>query len=407
MLRTFVNRAALHHARAHLLSEAWCRDYDGAVVTHVEGLLGQTLAEDARAQAYLSQKHGGLGFQSMQDRRLGAYVGSWYACLHEVCCEVGATTLRSFTDACPQTSHSVCAASVQAGEGPDALLKVTAEAQAGVQKRLVKARTVWKRNVLLNALPPEQAAQLRSASGAGAGSWLLPPTGPENQLANPHFLTAVALRLRLPPPPGSSGSCSHRRPGGQPCGVDLCADPAHPLVCPVGGSTCVRHDAVRDWLAAWLKARGAAGVATEQWVPAWDRPRRDGYGVEAARLDVAFADPVGGMLYIDVSDTSAACGAGTPEGRNRATRNGAAAAAMEERKHRRYPGGGLVPFVLEAHGRLGLEAQSLLRRWAADDADLCAARQALAATLQRANADAYVSAVRPFTASFRAARAGA
>ena len=118
LLRTFVNGAALPHARAHLLSEAWCRDYDGAVVTHVEGLLGQILAEDARAQAYLSQKHGGLGFQSMQDRRLGAYVGSWYACLHEVCFEVGATTLRSFTDACPQTSHSVCAASVQAGEGP-------------------------------------------------------------------------------------------------------------------------------------------------------------------------------------------------------------------------------------------------------------------------------------------------
>ena len=100
----------------------------------------------------------------MQDRRLGAYVGSWYACLHEVCCEVGATTLRSFTDACPQTSHSVCAASVQAGQGPDALLKVAAEAQAGVQKRLVKARVMWKRNVLLNALPPEQAAQLRSAT---------------------------------------------------------------------------------------------------------------------------------------------------------------------------------------------------------------------------------------------------
>ena len=262
--------------------------------------------------------------------------------------------------------------------------------------------------VLLNALPAEQAAQLRSAKSAGAGSWLLPPTRPENQLANPHFLTAVALRLRLPQPPGSSERCSHRRPGSQPCGVDLCADPAHPLVCPVGGSTCVRHDAVRDWLAAWLKARGAAGAATEQWVPAWDRPRRDGEGVEAARLDVAFADPVGGMLvYVDVSVTSAACGAGTPESRNKATHNGAAVAAMEEHKNRRYPGGGLVPFAFEAHGCLRLEAQSLFRRWAADDADLCAAKQALAATLQRANADAYVSAVRPFTASFRAARAGA
>ena len=108
LLRIFVNGAALHHARAHLLSEAWCRDYDGTVVTHVEGLLGQTLAEDTSAQSYLSQKHGGLEFQSMQDRRLGACVffpGT--RAFTKSCCEVGATTLRSFTDACPQTSHSV------------------------------------------------------------------------------------------------------------------------------------------------------------------------------------------------------------------------------------------------------------------------------------------------------------
>ena len=82
--------------------------------------------------------------------------------------------------------------------------------------------------------PSRQPSCVLLRSGAGAGSWLPPPTGPENQLANPHFLTAVALRLGLPQPPGSSGRCSHRRPGGQPCGVDLCADPAHPLVCPVG-----------------------------------------------------------------------------------------------------------------------------------------------------------------------------
>ena len=87
-----------------------------------------------------------------------------------------------------------------------------------------------------------------------------------------------------------------------------------------------------------------------------DRLWRDGEGVEAARLDAAFADPVGDMLFVDVSVASAACGAGTPGGRNRATRDGAAAAAMEERKHWRYPGGVLVPFVSEAHGRLGFEA---------------------------------------------------
>eukprot|EP00959_Pyramimonas_sp_CCMP1952_P035950 752781-Pyramimonas_sp.AAC.1 len=57
--------------------------------------------------------------------------------------------------------------------------------------------------------------------------------------------------------------------------------------CHVGGGTIARHSSVRDWLAAWLRARGANGVDTEQYVPAWDRDLPDGT-VEAARLDVTY-----------------------------------------------------------------------------------------------------------------------
>ena len=89
----------------------------------------------------------------------------------------------------------------------------------------------------------------------------------------------------------------------------------------------------------------------------------------------------------------ASLGADTPAGRNRAARDGAAAAASEERKHARYPGPALTAFALEALGRAGKEAQALLRTWARGDAEaLAAARQSLAATLQRGNAEAFRSA---------------
>ena len=166
-----------------------------------------------------------------------------------------------------------------------------------------------------------------------------------------------------------------------------------------------RHDCVRDWLASWLKQRGAAGVATEQFVPAWDRVAQDG-ATEAAKLDVAFADPTAGTVYVDVVVTDAAAGAGTPAGRSRARHDGAAAAAAEEKKHRRYPGPALVAFALETLGRLGAETQGLLRTWSAGDAAaLCDARQSLSVVLQRWNAEAYRASVLPRSALGRRARA--
>ena len=211
-------------------------------------------------------------------------------------------------------------------------------------------------------------------------------------MADAHFHPALALRLQLPAPAGASATCLRRREDGALCGADLAATPGHCLGCHVGGGTSHRHDGVRDWLAGWLQARGATGVGTEQFVPAWDRARADG-SVEAARLDVVFTDPAAGVSCVDAVVTDAALGADTPAGQSRAVRDGAAAAAAEERKHRRYPGPALTAFALEALGRAGAEAQALLRTWARGDAAvLAAARQSLAATLQRGTAEAFRSA---------------
>ena len=406
LLRTFVNGAALHHARANLLDAAWCRAYDAKVADHLADLLGRELPSHALEQAFMRLRDGGLGLQSLAARRLLAYVGAWQACLADVCSELGADSLESFAAGCPETWAAASSAGRQLGVAADAWLRASAEPLQGAQKALLSPVQTEHRQLLLNALPPQRAAQLRSASGAGAGSWLLPPTTLAHCLADPHFLTAVALRLQLPPPPQASSKCLRCRPDGTPCGADLSNDPVHPCGCQIGGGTVTRHDCVRDWLAAWLKQRGASGVATEQFVPAWDRMGQDG-ATEAAKLDVVLADPTSGVLYVDVVVTDAAAEAGTPAGRSRARRDGAAAAAAEEKKHRRYPGPALVAFAVETLGRAGSEAQGLLRTWSAGDASvLCEARQSLAVVLQRWNAEAYCAAVLPKLGFGRRARVG-
>ena len=395
LLRTFVNGAALHHARAHLLDEAWARAYDDRVLEHAQGALGQPLTATAREVAYLPLAGSGLGLHSLEERRLPAFVGSWQACLAEVRRELGEPSLQAFAAACPQTWATAEQAGRLAGASATAWVYAAAERREKAQKRLTQPAQQQRRARLLASLPASEAASLRSAGGKGAGAFLLPPTRQDHLLADEHLQPALALRLRLPLPEGASPTCLRRRSDGTACGCDLRADPGHAVGCPVGGLAIGKHDGVRDWLAGWLAERGAAGVDTEQAVPAWDRARPDG-SVEAARLDVTYVDPVAGRQYVDVTVTDAALGAGTGAGRSRATRDGAAAAAAEERKHRRYPGPALLAFALETLGRPGKEAQALLRTWSAGDPQvLAAARQSLSAALQRGNAEAWRTAVLP------------
>ena len=100
------------------------------------------------------------------------------------------------------------------------------------------------------------------------------------------------------------------------------------------------------------------------------------------------------MVAVDVSVTDMAAKAA--EGGN-AWRH--ALARRERRKHNRYPGPELVPFVLDVRGRWGQEAEAWLRRVLrrtaapadrAEQADAC--RYAVAAALQAACAEQIASA---------------
>ena len=107
-----------------------------------------------------------------------------------------------------------------------------------------------------------------------------------------------------------------------------------------------RHDRIRDELHSWLKSVGH-NATKEQAVPEWDSP------VDRAKLDVAYTDPDKGTCYLDVAVLSAVrhVGVGTSMRLER----------HERKKHTRYPGGNLIPFVLDVHGKWGREAAAWAR----------------------------------------------
>ena len=103
-------------------------------------------------------------------------------------------------------------------------------------------------------------------------------------------------------------------------------------------------------------------VATEQYVSKWDRVKRNERGepeVERARLDIVFQGRTG-PVHVDIAITEAAT-ASARDLSQRARADGAAAAREEQEKHWRYPGPDLIPFAVEAGGRLGESAESFLR----------------------------------------------
>ena len=166
----------------------------------------------------------------------------------------------------------------------------------------------------------------------------------------------------------------------------------HPQLCNVGGGVDRRHNSLRDWLRTWLvRVCHVPAAEVEQHVPAWDkwvqarcpvtnvlRVRsvwRAGVEVvepvtvlQQAILDVAFRDDEGTEVYVDVAYANALSDDAAASLRAARTA-GKAASEREDAKRRRYPPAAnphaeLVPFVLEARGRLGAEVLPFLRQHA-------------------------------------------
>ena len=207
-------------------------------------------------------------------------------------------------------------------------------------------------------------------------------------------------RLRMAVCPAGA-ACQHRKQDGSICGEALDARGRHATSCACGPSRTARHDAVRDFTAAFHSKVSGFVAATEQRVVAWDRQNPRTGQIEEARLDVATRDAASGRkIFIDAMVTCAHCGFG-PRLQARAGRDGVAAADAVRVKRRRYPpsGGELVPLVFEAGGRPAEETVAFVRSWATelDEADRSGlmrfAWQQCSSVLQSGNAEMILSAI--------------
>ena len=263
-----------------------------------------------------------------------------------------------------------------------------------------------------------EVAASYSSGGEHAGDFLLPPL-PGNSgdkvlmMPEDEGVTAMRARMRIPYPSylsrfrrvrGPAQQCNHQySKGSAVCGqclvrADGSADAAmvHAQLCNVGGGVDRRHNALRDSLREWLLTVCHVPWAdTEQHVAEWDRWVRAKCPItgalrsrtvqtaagpvqepvqelEQARLDVAFRDGEGSLGYVDVAYANA-CSLGDPATTlARARTAGKAAGEREEEKRRRYPPAlnphaELIPFVVEARGRLGAEVMPFLRQHAPAD----------------------------------------
>ena len=150
----------------------------------------------------------------------------------------------------------------------------------------------------------------------------------------------------------------------------------HANQCKNGGYVVRRHDRIVRWLAEWLTNRVETDVFIEQALPV--------DGETTGRLDVTLG-PGGRRLWIDVAVVTVMTTSAVDR-LQRSRIDGAAAHQEAGRKKTTYRGLA-TPFVVEAFGKPGDTARSILGRFAADQgqeisADVSAAWQTLSAIVQ-------------------------
>ena len=425
--RIYVNGAVTHLLRGSLQDVGWCDLWDSHVEQFWEKLLYTELTAAQRVHVHLplSSEYTGRGVQSARWRREAAFLGSWHLCLGSVAVALRFVSAGQLLQAAQRSVRVPLAeaASVIRTLVPgysfdaDALFE---EPDAKRQSELMEAVYAAKEATLVDALwnknpRGDAVAAARSSGGPHAADYLLPPT-PAAAAAGTKALGltedegVIAMRadLQVPYPAylprfqrerGPAQQCNHQYSQGSTiCGHSLTqaggapdVDGKHAQQCNVGGLVDARHNGLRDWLKSWLRSVcHYTSAETEQHVKEWDRwvQAKDANGrlkfttvntpegpqrvpemtVWAAVLDVSFTDDEGGLVFVDVSYTNA-CTPDADKTLRNARTAGKAASVRADEKRKRYPPqdhphAELVPFVVEARGRLGEEVLPFLRHHA-------------------------------------------
>ena len=143
---------------------------------------------------------------------------------------------------------------------------------------------------------------------------------------------------------------------GKRCSPQLDEHGHHGATCECGGAVVRRHDSVRDLLLRRLAEHLGAATHMEQRVESMAVAGR-----RETRLDVSVTVPGASTNFLDVAIVDAYSANGGIE-LQRADRP-AAAETMEGKKRNKYGANDrMIPFIIEAHGRLGPASMRWIRK---------------------------------------------
>ena len=369
-----------------LMCKAVSRDqaeaYDARVRICWEKVVAITFTDSAWSRATLPLKMGGIAPGTVADRASAAFITATTRTLPEVLRRTGLGSVSAVRLAAPSLDNRIIGAAadlVDRGvEGNRIPLTEESPHVAPRQKDLVDRVHKERYRDLLGVLDDSGRGQLRSASGPGAASFLTLPTQQNHYVEDTLFRVAVVRRLGgriLPKDDRHAPHCALYGGRGR-CNEPLDPGGIHANQCKMGGFVVRRHDRIVRWLAEWLADRVETEVLVEQATPVDGEPK--------GRLDVTL-ESNGRRLWIDVAVVTVMTFSDTDRLR-RANVDGAAARREESRKKAAYKALA-TPFVVEALGRPGDTARSVLGRFAADQgrgvsADVSAAWQTLSAIVQ-------------------------
>ena len=360
-------------------------DHVWRVTSEILGLDKLGLAVDdprlfaARQQAFQPVRHAGLGLRSLYRVGPCAFLASMMDCASSLagddCVRVFFESVHSVDtplrralicarNALPPTAQYVCPPFAQF------IAPGSKRSQAAVTKAVEQA--VFRS--FLNAHSPKDRARLLSASGPGAGAWLLaPPREQDLTLTQPQFTAAACRLFRLPQPAMLDALDTVRTTSpeavhlvcnlGGACGAEVDTTGDHVLQCRYHSTRHIRHKVIVDVLKPYVHQAGY--VVTLENASVYpvreidDGPRR----MDIVGQDVMSATPA---LCIDVSIVDATLNRHFQRADGgSAVRLRYAAGVRAKEKHEKYkdtpPGHQLVPFVLEAHGALGAEAVECIK----------------------------------------------
>ena len=339
--------------------------------------VGSPVLENARLQAYMPVRFAGLGLRSLHRISPCAFLGGmmdaagllsgdarvceFFASVRSVVSPLR-TAMISALNELPPSAQYVC----------PAFADFTCSGTRRTQAILTKAMEKDVFRAFLSQHGRKDRARLLSASGPGAGAWLLAtPFTPDLTLSPPLMISAICRLLHLPQPAlvkSLSDVVSNVANVdtlvcnlGSHCGADVDLEGDHVMHCRNYNARNVRHDVIKDLMAEYIKKAGYLVTLEDRLL----------YRVSESdsapmRPDIRGEDVTHGLhtLSVDVSVVDATCAEYVNRrvgGSSVCPRFAAGERAKEKvahyaHVHRAQPDIQFVPFIIESHGAIGVEA---------------------------------------------------